>query len=97
MQDVNGNSVDIKNLLEVLKGLELVAGVAGHVAADGKVNLADLPKLLPLVQNHQVLLDAVKGADEIKAEIKDLDALEITQVIQSIMAVIKAFKEGKSK
>jgi hypothetical protein len=96
MLDVNGNKVDIKNLLEALKGLELLAGVAGDLAG-GELNFSAIPKLLPLVQNHQVLLDAAKGADEIKAEIKDLDALEITAVIQGIMAVVQAFKEGKNK
>lgn len=97
MKDVKGNEVNVKEALELLKGLEVIAGIAGHIAADGKVNLMDVPKLMPLVAQFDLLTEAFSGLDGLKEEIKDIDQAELVQIIAAAYAVADAFNEGKKK
>jgi hypothetical protein len=80
---------DIKETLEVLKAVETLTETVGLVAADGKVNVADLVHLLNVVKNVQVFVEAVKGAKLIPAEVKDLSQEELVQVGAAALAIAK--------
>lgn len=82
----------IKETLEVLDGVKVLIVQAKAVFADGKVNLADLPVLLGLLQNLSVLNAAVQGADQVIAEAKDLSSEEATVVIAKVLELVAAVK-----
>ena len=86
---------DVKELMEVLEGIEAAGVPVAKVLADGKVNAADLPHALELVQNHQKLIDAVEGVKEIPAEVKDIDPAEAVLIVQKLYSVIGKIKEAK--
>ncbi|MBX3017984.1 MAG: hypothetical protein KF767_08850 [Bdellovibrionaceae bacterium] len=82
----------IKELKELLEGLALL-GVAGKkIMADGKVNLADLPVVIGLVQDASVLTAAVQGTNEIPAEVKDLSAEEAQELLGLVLAIAARVK-----
>lgn len=88
-------SKSIKEIKEALAGVELL-GVSGvKIFADGKVNLADLPVLADLAKNLDVLIEGVKGADQIPAEAKDLDQAELIELGTLAFNLVKKLKEAK--
>jgi hypothetical protein len=75
---------DLKETKELFAGLGLVAKEVKAIFADGKVNAGDLGSVMALGKQHQVLIDAVKGADQIPAELKDLDKAELLEIIMLV-------------
>jgi hypothetical protein len=90
--EVQQPSVGIKESLELLEGLKLLAVEAKKVLADGKLSAADLPVILDLINNVSVLVAAVQGLGEIKAEVKDLSAEEIQQLGAKVLEIVAAVK-----
>lgn len=85
----------IKEISEVLKGLQVV-GVAGcKILADGKVGAADIPAFVDLAKQYQVVLDAVDGADKIPLEVKDLDMIELAAIGAQAMEMVKAIQAAR--
>lgn len=82
----------IKESLEVLEGVKALGVAAKKVLADKKVNLADLPVLLGLVQDFSTITQAVQGADQVVVEVKDLTLDEANQLIAKVMEVVNAIK-----
>jgi hypothetical protein len=82
----------IKESLEFLDGIKVVGVTVADILKDGKVNLADLPKLLPLLQNVSVLVEAAKGVKEIPAEAKDLSEAELIQLGAKVFEIVRAIK-----
>lgn len=79
---------DIKNTLEVLELARQAGVTTAEVLADGKVGLTDLPKLAKLWSPAKA---ALEGVSVIQEEVKDLDAAEVTQLINSAVAVATAW------
>lgn len=82
----------IKELLELLEGVKTLALDGKKVMADGKVNLADLPVAMELLNQFDVLSAAVKGADQIPGEFKDLSIGEIEQIVAKVLEIAAALK-----
>jgi hypothetical protein len=83
----------IKESLELLEGVKLLALDAKAVLKDGKINLADLPILLAAISQFGALTAAIQGVNLILPEVKDLDQDEVNQLagkVLEIVAVIKA-------
>lgn len=78
----------IKETMEVLDLIQVGVKVGKEVTADGKVNLLDLPKLLPLIPAAQ---KAYAGRSEIPKEVKDLDAEELEQLAAKALAIVAEF------
>lgn len=85
-------AVGIKETMEMLDGLKLLAIETKKVLADGKVNVADLPILIELLQQLNVLTAAVAGAGQIPAEAKDLSADELQTIGAKVLEMVAAFK-----
>lgn len=85
-------SVGIKESLELLKGIKDLAGDAVAVFADGKVDVKDLGIAMALITQFGDLKNAVSGASQIPAELKDLDDEEIAQLAASALAIVTAFR-----
>lgn len=83
---------DIKEISELIDGLEAVGVPVAKVFADGKVNSLDLPHGLELVQNHKKIIDAVEGHNEIIPEAKDIDPAEAVIIVQKLYAVAGKIK-----
>lgn len=77
---------DIKNSKELVKGAAVVVKAIRKALEDHKINGKDLPLLLDLAKEHQVLVDAVVDVDEVIKEIKDLDGEEAKQLLAELMA-----------
>lgn len=83
----------IKELLEAVLGLKVLAKAGKAILSDGKVSIADLPVLVSLVSNQAVLVDAASGLSDVPAEVKDLDLDEIKLLVGELL---KAFEEVKA-
>ena len=85
----------IKEIKEMFKALELIAGVSGAIAKDGKVGVDDLQHLVGFGLSFQALIDGFAGIDEAVNEAKDLDKAEVLEIIGAGYAVVKAFEDAK--
>lgn len=85
--------MDIKNTMEVLAAVEILAVSAKKIAKDG-VSLADLPEALELIKHVDEIVAAVEGVDQIPAEIKDVDQAELVAIGAKVFEIVKAIKEA---
>jgi len=84
----------IKESLELLDGVKIVAVTGAKVFADGKINFADLSKLTALAVNFNVLKDAIVGVGDVKDELKDLDSAEIQELALKALEIVNAVKNA---
>lgn len=82
----------ILEMLEVIAGLELVGVAGAKIMADGQVNTSDFGTVVSLLTEFNVLVEAVKGANEIVAEAKDLDQAELLELGTRIYEVVRKIK-----
>lgn len=82
---------DIKNIIEVLEAIKAGAIPVKEAMKDG-LDASDLGKLLDLVKNYQIFLDAVEGIADIDEEIKDLESAEAVIIASKVFEIIKAIK-----
>jgi len=82
----------IQEILELIEGLKTLASDAKAILADGKINLADLPVAMALLSQLGVLGAAVKGLDQVPAELKDLDAAELEQIGAKILELVAVIR-----
>jgi hypothetical protein len=83
----------IKDIIEVLEGIKVI-GVPLKAALKDGLSVADLPKLLDIVKQYQVIIDAVEGIGDVIPEAKDIDSAEAVVIVAKVMEVIKAIKEA---
>lgn len=81
------DEVSIKETSELLDGLGEIAITAKKIAKDGKVNAADIQHLIELSAKLDIVVDGVKGADQIPAELKDLDQNEVLDIIGQVYKI----------
>jgi hypothetical protein len=85
-------SKGIKESLELLEGVKLIAVAAKRVGADGKVGMDDLKELINLAQNVGVLAAAAQGVGEVKSEVKDLSAEELQALGAKVLEIVNAVR-----
>ena len=83
--------MDIKESIELLNGIELIAVNGAKIAKDG-INISDLAHLVELAKNFEVLKDAYVGIDLIDDEVKDLDEKELIELGLKAFSIIKNVK-----
>ena len=90
--------MEIKETKELLAGIELISVKAGEILKDG-IDASDLPKLLELLSNFSVIIEAVKGITEIDDELKELSEQEAIELglaaYTMIKNIIAAFKKAE--
>lgn len=84
----------VKEILELIAGLKEVALLAKLSLKDGKIDMADLPLLMQLLNKQKVLSDALTGLGEVVGEAKDLTVDEGILIVQAIMQAGKEVKEA---
>lgn len=82
----------VKETVELLEGIKLLAIDVKKVMADGKVDFADVAVLRDLVSQFGALGDAFQGIDQIDDEIKDLSAEELKTLAAKALEIYAAFK-----
>jgi len=82
----------LKELKEVLVGLEKVALLAKAALKDGKIDLGDLSLLAGLLSSQAELSAAIAGFDEAVLEAKDLSADEAMELAGLLLAALKRVK-----
>lgn len=83
---------DIKNLLELLTAVELLAVTGAKVAKDKEVNKDDLVHVVALAKNFELIANAVKDVDQLDEEMKDLDEAELIAIVSKLFMIVKAVK-----
>lgn len=83
--------LSLKETMEILAALEMLALAVKDIAKDG-IGADDIVKLIDLAKNFEVISAAVKDADLAVEELKDLDQVEVIELITKLMAMIKNFK-----
>ena len=84
--------MDIKNTLELLSAVEVLAIAGAKIAKDKKVNAEDLPAVIELVKKLDVVLEGIKDVGMIDDEIKDLDQSELITIVSTIVMIAKSVK-----
>lgn len=77
----------IKETLELVSALGLIATTAKKIAKDG-LGVDDLVHLVDLGKQFDVLMDGFKDLDVLAEEIKDLDQDEVIQIIGALYSVV---------
>jgi hypothetical protein len=82
----------IKEIVELLDGVKVLAIEAKQALADGSIGMGDLKELLDLFSNVGVLTAAVQGVGEIPSEIKDLSGEEAQALVGKVLELAQAVK-----
>lgn len=86
--------VGIENILEVIDALEVLGVGVGSSLKDGKINMADLPILIGMLNDFNVFYKAIEGGKEVLVEGKDIDQAELLQLGARVYEVIKRIIES---
>lgn len=87
-------SKTIKETKELFEGLGEVAKTAKLVAKDGKVDFSDSAHVIELAKNSTVLVEAVKGIEQVPAELKDLSKEELLELILIVYKKIETVEKA---
>jgi len=79
----------IKEILELIHGMKVIAITGKSVLADGKINLADIGSVMALLNKQAELTAAFTGLAEAQAEAKDMTLDEVSQVVAAFIAAAK--------
>jgi hypothetical protein len=82
----------ISETLELLEGLKIAAIAISKISKDKKVNAEDLPVLIELASEFEVLVKAFNNLSEIPEELKDLEEDEIIAIITKVYSIGKEVK-----
>lgn len=84
---------DIKETMELLESLEILAVAGAKIAKDGKLSPSDLTVIYNLLMEASKISDGFKGLKQLPVEVKDLEAQEIESIISKTFVIINAVKE----
>lgn len=84
---------DIKETLELLEALKLLAVTGARIAEDKKVDLNDLKHLVDMAKKMDVLVEGFKGVKDIPTEFKDLNQIEVMEIVAKVFEIVKEVKD----
>ena len=88
----NGGSLDLKNILEIMDGLDLIINGMNKVLEDGKIDWSDSLIFIEIVKEYKVFIDAAKDSDVALLELKDLDQVEMISLVSRVFNSAKLIK-----
>jgi len=94
MEDVK-KELGLKETMEGLEAIEILAVGGAKVFADGKIRTDDIVTLVDVAKKSDTILEGVKDIDMSIEELKDLDQEEVVKIIFKVMEMIKAVKAAK--
>ena len=96
MDEAKKEELGIQNIVELLVGIELLGVTSGEIFKDG-VDASDFPKLLSLLTNFQIFVDAGKDIDQIIPEGKNISQEEALLLGMRTYTMIKNILEAYKK
>lgn len=87
---------EIKEIIELIDGLEVLAVFGAKVVADGKVDHNDLPIVLEFMNKINSLLSAFDNVPEIAKEIEDIDKVEMIILLKKLLGIARNIKDFRS-
>lgn len=81
---------DVKNVRECLILIKELGKVVKEVAADGKVNVLDLPRIAPLWGPAQA---AIRDIQNVMEEIKDVDGAEAKLLLADCVEIVSVWAQ----
>jgi len=87
-----GNKHDVKEIKELISGLELLATSAAGIMKDGKIGVDDLPVVINLLGSYSTLSESFKGLSLIDDEIANMDEAELVEVVKAIFGLGQKIK-----
>lgn len=87
--------ITIKNSKEVIRALGELAFLGGQVLKDGEISLTDSQYLPALALKYPILEAGISDIDEVLKEIKNLDQVEILELVKEMYLAVNRFAEGK--
>ena len=84
---------EIKEIIELVDGLEVLAIFGAKVVADGKVNHKDLPIVIEFMDKIKSLFSAFDNVPEIVQEIEDLDRAEMIILLKKLLDIAQNIKD----
>ena len=87
---------EIKEIIELVDGLEVLAIFGAKVVADGKVNHKDLPVVMEFMNKINSLLSAFDNVPEIVKEIEDIDKAEMIILLKKFLYLAKNLRDVRS-
>lgn len=86
--------MELKDVLEVYDAADSTADALVKMCDDGKINLFDLRHAMAPIK---AMVKAVQGADQVVAELRDLDVSEIDKLIdRSALTASKFVAAGEA-
>lgn len=82
----------IKESMEVLDAVEVLLKDLKKMLADGKIGLGDIGVVFDLIGQLGTLNAGVQGANQVPAELKDLDPEESAQLAAKAMSLAAIFQ-----
>lgn len=76
---------DIDKLLLLADGINGLVDVGEAIMEDGKISLGDINQLVPLKNEVEKIVKAVKEARELLEEAKDIDSAEAVQIVSALL------------
>ena len=86
-------SMDLKESIEMAKGLQLISGGVKKVLADGKISWDDTKFAIEMFKDFKVFVDAAQGAKLIPAELKNLSQEEALILVKELFPILKDIKD----
>ena len=86
----------IQNIVEIMDALK-VLGVSGVKIAKGGIGLDDIPKVIELAKQYEVIEAAIKDAEIAVDEAKDLDQGEAAMLVGKVFELVSAIKTAQSE
>ncbi|WP_019503842.1 hypothetical protein [Pleurocapsa sp. PCC 7319] len=87
---------EIKEIIELVDGLEVLAIFGAKVVADGKVNHNDLPIVLEFMNKINSLFSAFDNVPEIVKEIEDIDKAEMIILLKKLLDIARNLRDFRS-
>lgn len=78
--------------MELLSAVEVLAVAGAKIAKDKKVNAEDLPAVIDLIKQLDVVIAGIKDLDKLDEEVKDLDEAELIAIVSKVLIIAKAIK-----
>jgi len=89
----------MKELKELLAGVEVLAVFGAKVGTDGKINLKDIAHVKELAEKRVTIIEAIKGVkevdDELKVIVEEIKSGNIENAVEIIGELVKIGKAVK--
>ena len=90
-------SQGIKESLEILEGLIVVAPAGVEIAADKELSAKDIQPAVNAIKKYEIVVAAVENAKGAITEAKDYDMTELAVLGSKTLELINAIKEAYAR